>query len=52
METELRKLAAPTDVMTVLDIRKAKAFTYGASSATTQRMINAELAYIASLWGN
>ncbi len=52
MEAELRKLAAPTDVMTVLDVRKAKAFIYNASSVTSHRIINAELAYIASLWGD
>lgn len=52
MEAELRKLAAPTDVMTVLDVRKAKAFIYNASSVTNHRIINAELAYIASLWGD
>lgn len=52
MEAELRKLAAPTDVMTVLDVRKAKAFIYNASSVTNRRIINAELAYIASLWGD
>jgi hypothetical protein len=51
METELRRLSAPADVMTVLDIRKAKAFIYNSNSTATSRIINAELAYIASLWG-
>lgn len=50
MESELRPHVTQIETMSVLDVRRSKLFTYTANSAADKRMINAEMAYIASYW--
>lgn len=53
METALGAQAQPGTVMAVIDVRNGKMFTGTGVPATTQRMMNmvdAELAYVASIW--
>lgn len=50
MEATLRQKAHPDDAMALLDVRKSKLFTLGAPVKSTKAVVDAELAYVASLW--
>jgi len=50
MAVALSPSAPANAVMCVLDVRNSKLFVAGAGSQGLQAMINAELAYVASLW--
>jgi len=50
MEDRLRPRCQQNEVMAVLDVRNAKLFTFREAASATIAMIDAELAYIASLW--
>ena len=52
METTLRPHCPKNEAMAVLDVRQAKLFTFQAAAAASMAMIDAELAYIASLWSH
>lgn len=49
MESALRIGCTNNEVMAILDVRNAKLFTYE-PAARTPAMVDAELAYIASIW--
>lgn len=51
MEFQLRKKAHPTDKFGVLDVRESKLFSEGPHQPESMPIVNAELAYIASIWG-
>lgn len=51
MEFQLRPKVHPTDKFAVLDIRESKLFSEGPHSPESMPMVNAEIAYIASIWG-
>jgi hypothetical protein len=50
MELVLRNKAQPNDVLGVLDVRRAKLFTSSPPSTALKASIDAEIAYIASVW--
>jgi len=50
MEHVLRPHCAEGAVMSVMDVRRAKSFPWRASSRSRMALVDAELAYIASLW--
>jgi hypothetical protein len=50
MEHTLRPHCAGDSVMSVMDVRRAKLFPWRASSRSRMALVDAELAYIASLW--
>jgi hypothetical protein len=50
MENRLRPLCQQNEVMAVLDVRNAKLFPFRSAATASMAMIDAELAYIASLW--
>jgi len=52
MESTLRPSCAKNEVMAVLDVRQAKLFSFQLTTPASMAMIDAELAYIASLWPN
>ena len=52
MENSLRALCQNNEVMCVLDVRRAKVFRFQPAAPATIAMIDAELAYIESLWPN
>ncbi|HEX8209125.1 MAG TPA: hypothetical protein VF584_02980 [Longimicrobium sp.] len=52
MEVALRPKCEPGDQLALLDMRRAKLFTVSAPIPTTRAMVDAELAYVASLWPN
>lgn len=52
MEISLRDLCEKGDVIGILDVRQGKIFRITAPITQTKSMVDAELAYIASLWPN
>jgi hypothetical protein len=52
MEDALRPYCAKNATMSVLDVRRAKLFSWRASSRSRMALVDAELAYVASLWPN
>ncbi len=50
MEDALRPHCAKHATMSVLDVRRAKLFSWRASSRSRMALVDAELAYVASLW--
>ncbi|CAN7436511.1 hypothetical protein [Acidovorax sp. Leaf78] len=52
MEVALRDLCKEGDIIGVLDVRQGKFFRVTAPIAQTKSMVDAELAYVASLWPN
>ncbi len=52
MEIALRPIADPKDIVAVLDVRNARLHTLGVNIGRSKPMVDAELAYIASLWPN
>jgi hypothetical protein len=50
MEYQLRGAAQPTDFFSILDVRNSKLFSSGLSSPVSIPLVNAEIAYIASIW--
>lgn len=50
LEHQLRPKVAPTDRFGVLDVRESKLFAEGPHMPESVPMINAEIAYIASIW--
>ncbi len=50
METTLRPHCRKNEAMAVLDVRQARLFPFQSAAAASMAMIDAELAYIASLW--
>lgn len=52
LEHQLRSKAAPTDNFSVLDVRRSKLFSSGPHAPTSLPIVNAEIAYIASIWQN
>lgn len=50
MESTLRSHCQKNEVMAVLDVRESKLFSFHAAAATSMAMIDAELAYVGSLW--
>jgi hypothetical protein len=52
MEIALRPVAQPGDIVAVLDVRNARLHTLGVNVERSKPMVDAELAYIASLWPN
>ena len=51
LEHQLRPQAHPEDRFAVLDVRGAKLFAVEPHAVPTLPIVNAELAYIASIWG-
>lgn len=52
MNSALREHSTKDAQMSVLDVRKAKLYTWRVSSRSRIALVDAELAYIASLWPN
>ncbi|PFH10889.1 hypothetical protein BCF11_3323 [Collimonas sp. PA-H2] len=52
MEIALRSIAQSSDLVAILDVRKAKLHTLGSNIARSKPMVDAELSYIAALWPN
>jgi hypothetical protein len=52
MESTLRPSCPNNEIMAVLDVRQAKLFSLQPTASASMAMIDAELAYIASLWPN
>lgn len=52
MELALRGECKNKEIMSVLDVRSAKLFQLSAPVAKTKAVVDAELAYIATLWPN
>jgi len=52
MESVLRPGSQHGEVMSVLDVRHAKLFPFDQAAPASKAMVDAELAYIASLWPN
>lgn len=50
LEHQLRPKASPTDKFAVLDVRESKLFAEGPHQPQSLPIINAEIAYIASIW--
>ena len=50
LEHQLRSQVAPTDKFAVLDVRESKLFSEGPHDPASVPIINAEVAYIASIW--
>jgi len=50
LEHQLRSRAAPTDNFSVLDVRRSKLFFNGPHAPASLPIVNAEIAYIASIW--
>lgn len=50
MEEALRPLAQPSDIMSLVDVRAGKLFRGGGADGKLRAIVDAELAYIASLW--
>ena len=50
MEHQLRSKAQDGDKFCVLDVRNSKIFMQGPHEPTAMNMVEAEIAYIASLW--
>ena len=52
MESGLREKSHHAEVMSILDVRNAKLFSFDPAASTSKGMVDAELAYIGSLWPN
>ena len=50
MEHQLRQKVIATDKFSILDVRNAKLFSVTGNSTASLPLINAEIAYIASIW--
>lgn len=50
MDSQLRDIAPHNTIMAVLDVRRGKLFPLSVNGKPVKAMIDAELAYIASLW--
>ena len=50
LEHQLRSKSAPTDKFGVLDVRASKLFADGPHVVQSIPIVNAELAYMASIW--
>ena len=50
LEYQLRPKIAPTDHFAVLDVRESKLFAEAPRPVTSLPIVNAEIAYIASIW--
>ncbi len=50
LEHQLRASAAPTDKFAVLDVRESKLFAENPHAPASIPIVNAEIAYIASIW--
>lgn len=51
MEFQLRQFVHPADYFAVLDVRESKLFVADPQPVSELPIVNAELAYIASIWG-
>jgi len=50
LEHQLRSKVAPTDNFSVIDVRRSKLFSNGPHAPTSLPIVNAEVAYISSIW--